>query len=74
MVAKSNLPGVTRHSGKSIACDCPPSRFAMSTATEGAPADRFRNEYGKKKKKKKHKDETGLDVLPIGSVQFPVRK
>ena len=70
MVAESKLPGVEQHVGKQKACDCMPSRFALSTATEGAPADRFQNDYGKKK----HVDETGMDELPIGSITFPVRK
>lgn len=70
MAKKKKLPGVEQHTGKQIAEDCPPSRFAMETATTGDPARRFRNDYGKKPAK----DETGLDILPIGSIQFPVRK
>lgn len=72
-MGKSTLPkgkDVYNCTGKGSKCDELPSRFAMETVTTGEPMRRFRNDYGKKN----HVDETGLDILPIGSVQFPVRK
>jgi len=62
--------GVTNYTGKDSKIDNLPSRFAMETVTKGDPIKRFRNDYGKKP----HVDEIGLDILPIGSVQFPVRR
>lgn len=61
---------VVNHQGKNHKCDYLPSRFAMDTVTGGDPMRRFRNDYGKKT----HEDETGLNILPIGSVNFPVRQ
>lgn len=73
MAKNSPLPkgeDCINHTGKCSRQDHLPSRFAMETVTGGDPMRRFRNDYGKKK----CEDETGLNILPIGSVQFPVRK
>ncbi len=48
-----------------------PSRFSIDTITGGAPVRRFNNDYGKGEK---HPDETGLNILPIGTRSFPIKK